>query len=249
MSPSASAPAETAKAAGPQLSARQAKMLLAALAVYVLALAFLTADQVFEWGIVRPELDRQILARIDRFRAPPPGVPFDGLAALRGDVASLASGAPREFLPLLVRLDDAIQLFLIGAPPDRESLVEADKELEAIQKMQATPEVKALAEKAAGLLARLRGLAEGIPPDQMKALAEYRDGVIEFVINYHEFSIPLLIPALESKSAQTAAAATVCLHQIAWRFFRQRLNAGADPAAWREWWRKTNEEMDRRAQR
>jgi len=252
LSPSSAIPVETRKptdAASPQLSARQAKLLLAGLAVYVLALAFLTADQVFEWGVIRPELDRQILARIERFGAPPAGVPLEELAAFRADVSALASAAPREWIPLFLRAEDMAQGFMIGAPPDSRAIEEAEKEWEPLRKQPSTPEMKPLIDKAAALPARLGEIAGRIAPDRRKAMAEYRDNVIEFVINYHEFSIPLLIPALESRSPQTAAAATVCLHQIAWRFFRQRLDTGADADAWRAWWRKTNEEMDRRAQR
>jgi len=75
--------------------------------------------------------------------------------------------------------------------------------------------------------------------------------IAEEIVNYHEFSVPHLIKALESKDTRLHDPAAQCLVQIGARFFKlpeaQGKSFGTDPAKWKEWWKQTQAELDRRA--
>lgn len=233
----------------PKLTSIQAKVLLICLTVYVVVLAALTADQVFEWGLIRPELDRQILARIETFGRPLPNMPTEALRrivaraeALKGQVAP-ELGAVRE------QIQGLAEGFLIGAPPDAAALDGIDKRLTALSRER---RLKPQAAKIAALTkmaAELRKLEADLPAETRKALAEYAKDDVNFVINYHEFSIPHLIRALRKGDPARKAAAAYCLKQIARQFFNYRGPEEQDPDAWQRWWRAKEAELERRSKR
>ena len=233
----------------PKLRDTQAKVLLLCLTVYVAVLAVLTADQIFEWGIIRPALDRQLLARIETFSRPLPNVPDEALRRIVAQAEALKGKLAPEVESARERIQGLAEGFLIGAPPDAATLDQVAKTLAALAK---TPRLKPQAPRIAELAklaAELRGLVAALPEETRKALAKHAKDGVEFVVNYHEFAIPHLIRALRAGDAARKAAAAYCLKQIARRFFNYRGAEGEDPDAWQRWWAAKEADLERRSKR
>jgi hypothetical protein len=145
-------------------------------------------------------------------------------------------------------IHDAAYAFDVGSMPDAGHVQGLTQRIEALR--QAKPPVQDPA--VLGALAKhvetLNRLREGLPEPQRQKLTE-RWNTTEYIINYHEFSIPHLIRALRGEDKSGRAAATYCLHQIAARFFNYRGSEGGDPERWKDWWRRTEAELERRSRR
>ena len=243
--------AKTEKKGSPEgrLTEGQARLLLIGLTIFVAILAVLTADQIFEWGIMRPELDRRLLLRIDSFDRSFPDIPTRELAKLSARAASLVGRMPPEMTAALRRIEAASQGFEVGAPPAPKTLDELDKDLAKLKKAPRLRPYAARIKELEAMAAELRRLRATVPAEKLKDLARHRDEDVEYVINYHEFSVPHLIRALRKGSPAVKAAAAYCLRQIAGRFFNHRGDEGADPDKWGEWWAKKERELERRSKR
>ena len=80
---------------------------------------------------------------------------------------------------------------------------------------------------------------------------EKRRQVMRQIIDYHEFSIPHLINALEKGAPALRQPATFCLVRIGAEFFNlseeRARTLGSDATRWRTWWRATEADLERRS--
>ena len=231
------------------LTERQSKWLLTGMTIYVIVLAVLAVDQIFELGLVRPELDRDLIAKIESLDPSPGAVPSSELGQLRQAAMALAQpNMDPRIVDAALTIHDSAYAFRIGSMPDDATLKGMAQKVESLR--EAKPPVQPAAAVGA-LVKQVRALADltkGLPPDQQKRLRD-RHSVTEYIINYHEFSISLLIRALRKATEPGKAASAYCLHQIAARFFNHRGAEGGDPEQWKAWWRATEAELERRSRR
>jgi hypothetical protein len=150
---------------------------------------------------------------------------------------------------LLFQVHDLAYGFQVGAPPTGEEIEALKQDIAKLKESGPPAGVASLLDRLADMTARLEKLKRDLPEPALKALEDHRDLNVEFVINYHEFSIPHLIDALERDDPLVKSTAAYCLHQIAWRFFRYRAQEGEDPEAWSRWWRKQEAELERRSRK
>lgn len=232
-----------------QLTKAQANLLLVGLTVYVVVLAVLAVDQIFGLGLVRPELDRLLIARIESLESEPPAVPVDRLAQLRQAALSYTDPHADPRLAAIGRqIHDEAYAFAIGSPPDQPALTALGESIEKFKTAQPPAQDPGAVEALASMAAALSDMVAAIPPEDAKALARRREAT-DYIINYHEFSIPHLIRALRKAEPPAQAAALYCLDQIARRFFRY---AGPDmttPEEWSQWWKRTEAGLENLSRR
>lgn len=74
---------------------------------------------------------------------------------------------------------------------------------------------------------------------------EQRRGVMEEIISFHEFSVPLLLDAIEKGDPAVQRHSLRCLQEIAARFYNQDIrSAGDDIDQLRRWWDETQEWLE-----
>jgi hypothetical protein len=72
-----------------------------------------------------------------------------------------------------------------------------------------------------------------------------RQALVANIVNWNEFSVPLLLKAIEKNEPGVGEPAYECLQQIAQQFYNTDLAMyGADPVALRQWWEKTSAKLD-----
>lgn len=231
----------------PESQALPWRVLTIGLFVYVAALAVLTADQVLGWGIVRPRLDRRLLERIAAFEQAPRLLPAEEPAAARQAALAAAGRAPAPLDGILLEISDAAYALEVGVLPSERTLDRIERSLGEMREADALPGLQPLLAQASDLAGRLRAMIEALPGERQRAARQFAEENVEYVINYHEFSVPHLISALRRGAPPARDVAAYCLRRIARRFFREREDHGQDPDAWAGWWRRAEAELERRS--
>ena len=75
--------------------------------------------------------------------------------------------------------------------------------------------------------------------------AEKRDAIAKEIVSYHEFSVPLLIKAIEKNKPGVREPATRCLQEIAKTFFNSDITPlNSDVPKLRQWWQEQKKALE-----
>jgi hypothetical protein len=78
--------------------------------------------------------------------------------------------------------------------------------------------------------------------------AEKKQQAADAIVSWHEFSVPLLIDAIEKNKPGVREPATRCLQDIASKFFNVNITPyDSDPKKLRAWWSEMKDRLEGRA--